>query len=179
MSSMKFFWEHTIVVPQLPYLFCMAKAVSSTVVLLNLVNSVSVKDFNFAMCPFTSKCLPIELVPCSDEWQQTWWHMIHILPVLRVSSIWKCTPNHHDGTCLESFQAVDWFEPTLIEANQVSNMICNNRFLKSQIKTSSFLDNIITSSNQESKDFETDMMIEIWKLRNSSSEIVKSYVIVE
>jgi hypothetical protein len=39
----------TIVIPRLPYLFRMAKAVLSTVELVNSVTSDSVNSFNFAM----------------------------------------------------------------------------------------------------------------------------------
>jgi hypothetical protein len=36
--------------------------------LVNLNTSDSVNSFNYAMSPFPHKCLPIELVPCSDGW---------------------------------------------------------------------------------------------------------------
>jgi len=63
----------TIVIPRLPCLFRKAKAVSSTIELVNSVTSDSVNSFNFAMWAFASKCFPIELVPCSDRWRRTWW----------------------------------------------------------------------------------------------------------
>jgi len=68
MSPINFSYELTIVIPRLPCLFKMASAASSTVELVNSVTSDSVNSFNFAMCTFASKCLPIELVPCSDGW---------------------------------------------------------------------------------------------------------------
>jgi hypothetical protein len=46
---MVFLWKLTIVIPQLPYLFRMAKAVSSTDNLVNSVTSDSLNSFNFAM----------------------------------------------------------------------------------------------------------------------------------
>jgi len=49
MSNLNFLCKLTIVIPRLPCLFKMAKAVSSTVVLVNSVNSESVNSFNFAM----------------------------------------------------------------------------------------------------------------------------------
>jgi len=56
----------TIVNPRLPCLVRMAKAVSSTVELVNSVTSDSVNWFSFAMLAFGSKCFPIELVTYSD-----------------------------------------------------------------------------------------------------------------
>jgi len=61
----------TIVIPRLPCLFRMAKAVSSTAELVNSVTSDSVNSFNFGMCAVASKCFPIELVPCSDGWRRS------------------------------------------------------------------------------------------------------------
>jgi len=66
MSNYNGNWDLTIVIPRLPFRFRMAKAVSSTVELVNSDTSDSVYSFNFAMCAFASKCFPIELVPCSD-----------------------------------------------------------------------------------------------------------------
>jgi len=66
MSNNNVNWDLTIVIPRLPCLFRMAKAVSSTVDIVNSDTSDSVNSFNFAMCTFASKCFPIELVPCSD-----------------------------------------------------------------------------------------------------------------
>jgi len=42
---------------------------------------------NFAMSAFGSKFFPIQLVPCSEGWQTTWWQMIHMMPGLSVLSI--------------------------------------------------------------------------------------------
>jgi hypothetical protein len=36
-----------------------------------VVTSDTVNSFNFAICAFASKCLPIGLVPCSDGWRRT------------------------------------------------------------------------------------------------------------
>jgi len=91
MSNLNFLCKLTIVILRLPSLFKMAKAVSSTVVLVNSVTSDSVNSFNFAMWAFASKCFPIELVPCSDGWRRTWWQTIHMMPGLPVSSIPQCT----------------------------------------------------------------------------------------
>jgi len=66
--NMNFLCELTILIPWLPCLFSMAKAVSSMVELVNSETSDSVNLFNFAMCAIASKCFPIELVPCCDGW---------------------------------------------------------------------------------------------------------------
>jgi len=84
---MNFLCEHSIVIPRLPCLYSMAKAVSSTVVLVNWETSDSMNSFNCAMYTIASKCFPVELVPCSDGWRRTWWHMIHMMPGLPVSTI--------------------------------------------------------------------------------------------
>jgi len=139
----------------------MATAVSSTVELVNSVTSDCVNSFNFAMWAFASKCFPIELVPCSDGWQRTWWQTIQMMSGLPVSSILQCKQNRHDGTCLELFQAIGRFHPSFIEAHQASKMICNVSSLKSRIKTRSFLEEIITLSNVVFKDFVSDMAVEI------------------
>jgi len=49
MSNTNFFSKLTIVIPRVPCLFRIAKAVSSTVKLVNSVTSDSVNSFNFAM----------------------------------------------------------------------------------------------------------------------------------
>jgi len=53
----------TIVIPRLPCLFRMSKAVSSTVELVNSEISDSVSLFNFQVWAFASKFIPLELVP--------------------------------------------------------------------------------------------------------------------
>jgi len=90
MSNVIWLSEHTIVIPRLHCLFSMAKAVSSTVGLVNSVSSDSVNSFNFAMWAFANTCFPIELVPCSDGWQRTWWQTMHMMPGLPVSTIPQC-----------------------------------------------------------------------------------------
>jgi len=90
MSNLIFLCVLTIVIPRLPCLFKMAKAVSSTVVLVCSVTSVSVNSFNFAMWAFASKCFPIELVPCSGRWPRTWWQTIRMMPGLPVASLSQC-----------------------------------------------------------------------------------------
>jgi len=90
MSNMICVSELTIVIPRLPCLFRMVKAVSSTVELVNSVTTDSINSFNFAMWAFASKCFPIELVPCSDGWRRTWWHTIYMIPGLPFSFIPQC-----------------------------------------------------------------------------------------
>jgi hypothetical protein len=86
------------------------------------------------------------------------------MPGLPFCSIPQCNQNRHEGTCLELFQATGRFEPTFIEAHQASKMISNERSLKSRIKPRSFLDKIITSSNELFNDYVCDMAVDIWKL---------------
>jgi len=90
MSNMTWLYELTIEFPRLPCLLKMAKAVSSTVELVNSVTCDPVNSFNFAMWAFASKCFPIELVPCSDGWRRTWWQTIHMMPGLLFSVIPQC-----------------------------------------------------------------------------------------
>jgi hypothetical protein len=71
LTGTNFFWEPTIVFPTLPSLFNMAKDVSSTVVLVNSGTWNSIHLFNFAICTFLIKGVPMELVPCADGWPST------------------------------------------------------------------------------------------------------------
>jgi len=127
MSNMNFLCKPTIVIPQLPGLFRMAKAVSSTVKLVNSVTSECVNSFHCAMCAFASKCIPIELVPCSNGWRRTRWQTIYMMPGLPVSSNPQCKWNRHNSACPEVFWAIGRFEFTFIEAHQASKMICKVR----------------------------------------------------
>jgi len=179
MSNDNFNWDLTIVIPQLPCLFSKAKDVSWTVDLVNSHTFDSVNLFNFAMCAFASNCFPIELVPCSDGWRRTWWQTIHMMPGLPVSSITQCKLNRHAGACLESFEAIESVKSSIIEVQQASNMIWRLRSFKSRIKTRSFLEDIITSSNEVFIDVESDMVFGIWLLCNSGWVAVKSYNIVK
>jgi len=58
-------------------------------------------------------------------------------------------------------------------------MICNTCSLKSWIKTHPLLEEIITSSNKAFIDFESEILIGIWKLSNWIWEIVKSNVLLK
>jgi len=84
-----------------------------------------------------------------------------MMPELPVASIPQCKYNRHDGVCLESFHAVGHFEPSSIESHHASIMICNVRSLKSRRKTCSFWEEIITSSEEVLKDFESEMAVRI------------------
>jgi len=96
------------------------------------------------------------------------------MPGLPVCSIPQCILNHHEGACLELFQAKGPFEPTFIEAKQEYKSICNLGLLKSRIKTHSFLEEIITSSNEVFKDFVSDGVVGIMKLGNPTQETAKN-----
>jgi len=171
---MIFLSEFTIVIPQLPCVFRMAKAVLSTFELVNSVTSDSVNPFNFVMWACARKCSPIELVPFSDGWWRTWWQMIHMMPGLPVSSNLQWKLNHHKGACLELYQALGPFQSTFIETHQALKIICKVRSLKSRIKTSLLLEVIITSSNEVFKDSESDMVVEIRKLGNLTRKTSES-----
>ena len=84
-----------------------------------------------------------------------------MIPQLPVASILQCKSNRHEGACLEFFQATGHFVPTFIDIHQGSNMISKERSLKSRIKTHSFLEEFITSSNEVFKDSVSDMPVEI------------------
>jgi len=75
------------------------------------------------------------------------------------------------------FQAIGCFKPTFIEVHQASKIICIVSSLKSQIKTSSFLEEIITSNNEVFEDFESDMAVEIGMIGNLTRETVHHNVI--
>jgi len=61
MSNMNSFCEHTIVIPQLPCLFRMAKSDSLTIELVNSVTSDSVISFNYAIRAFASCHISLSL----------------------------------------------------------------------------------------------------------------------
>ena len=93
---------------------------------------------------------------------------------LPVSSIPQCHENRHDGAWLEVLQVTGRLEPSSIEAHQAVKMICNVRSLKLRIKSRSFLEEILTSSNEVFKDFESDMAVGIRQLGNPIRKIAKS-----
>jgi len=158
----------------------MAKAVPSTVELVNSVTSDFVNSFNFAMGAFASKCFPIELVPLSDTWRRTRWQTIHMMPGLPVSSLPQCKLNPHQGACLELFQAIGHFQGSFIEAHQASKIICNVRSPTSLIKKHSFLEGIITSSNDVFKDVESDMAWGIRMLGNLTGKTAeRNYTVMQ
>jgi hypothetical protein len=170
--------EHTIVIALLPSLIRMAKAVSSTVELVNSVTSNSINPFYFAMWAFTSKSFPIELVPCSDRWLRTWWSSIHIMPGLPVFWLPQCKSNHNEGACRKSFPAICRCESAFFEAYQTLNMIGKGWSLKSSIKRCSCLEEIITSRKVVLKNFQFDIAVKITKLGNSTRKTDKSNVTV-
>jgi len=100
--------------------------------------------------------------------------MIHIIPGLLVSSILQCKLYCHEGKCLELLQAIGHFEPIFIEAQQPSMMVCKVRSLKLRIKICSFLEEIITSTNEVFKDVESDMVVGIRKPCNATEETAES-----
>jgi len=101
-----------------------------------------------------------------------------MMPGLPVSSVPQCKENHHEGACLELFQAIGHFEPTFIEAHQASNMICKVWSLTSRITTRLFLEEIITSRKEVFKDFESDMAVRIRKLGSSTQKNAESNITV-
>ena len=59
MLNMTFLCELTLGIPRLPCLLSMAKAVSSTIELVNSVTSDSVNSFNFVMCTLPASVSPL------------------------------------------------------------------------------------------------------------------------
>ena len=164
---------------QLPCIFSVVKSVPSTIERVNSETSNSVISVKFAMCDFANKCFPIELVSFTDKWRRTWWKTICLIPVLPFSSILQFKQTCHDIAYLESFQAIGCFEPTFIDPNQESNRICEVRSLKSQIKTPSFLEDIIPSINEVFKYFTYDVAVGLSKLGNWTCETVIINIIVK
>ena len=103
MSNMNFLSTLIILISQLPCLFSMAKAVSPTVEVVNMLTSNPVNSLNLAMSAFTSKCFPFDVVPYSDGWQRIWWQMIHMIPGLLVCNIPRYNFNGHEATSLELY----------------------------------------------------------------------------
>jgi len=58
-------------------------------------------------------------------------------------------------------------------------MICNEKLLKSQIKIHSFLEEIITSSNEVFKDFDSEMAVGITMLGIPTRETAENTDIVK
>jgi len=104
---------------------------------------------------------------------------MHMIPGQPVSLIAQCQQNLHQDACLELFQAIRRFELTFIEAPQASKMICKVRLFKSRIITHSYLEEIMTSSNEVFKDCESDMAVAIKRLGNWTLETADSNVIVQ
>jgi hypothetical protein len=71
-----------------------------------------------------------------------------MIPGLPVASIPPGELIRHNGACLDCFQRIGRFKPSLIEVHQAWKMICNVKSLKSRIKTQSLLEEIITSSKE-------------------------------
>jgi len=90
------------------------------------------------------------------------------MPGLPVFSFPQCEYRCHAAACRELFHAISHFDSIFNEAHQTSNMICKGWLLKSRIKTSLFLEEIISSSKVGLKDFESDMVVRITKLGNST-----------
>jgi hypothetical protein len=66
---MNFILEFTIVIPQLPCLFGMAKTVLLTVELLDQGTSITVHQSEFEMLTFASKGFPVDYIPWAEWWQ--------------------------------------------------------------------------------------------------------------
>jgi len=101
-----------------------------------------------------------------------------MMPGQPFSAIPQCKQNRPEGACLELFQAIGRLEPIFLEAHHASKMICMVRSLKSQTKTRSFLEEILTSSKEVFKDCESDMVVNIRMLGNPIRKTAESNVIV-
>jgi len=93
-----------------------------------------------------------------------------MIPGVPVSSFPQSQKDHHEGTHQEWFQALEYFEPTFMEAHEALKMILKVRSLKSQIKQRSFLQDIITFSNEVLKDIEFNMVVRNRELVNTRRE---------
>ena len=97
-----------------------------------------------------------------------------MMPGLPDSSIPQCKYNRHKSACVEALQATGRFEPTFIEAHHASKMIRKVMSLKSRIKPRSFLEEIITSSNEVFKNFVSNMAVHIRKLGNTTRKTAEN-----
>jgi hypothetical protein len=131
------------------------------------------------MWTFANKCFPIEPVPWPHGCGITWWQIIHIIPGLPVSSILQCTLHCHEYACLELFQVVGPYEPTVIEAHQAWKMICDVRSHKLVIKPTSFLEEFINCSNEIFNNCESTITVGITELDYPTQETAKCYIIVQ
>jgi len=102
-----------------------------------------------------------------------------MIPRLPVTSIQQCKSNCQEDAYLELFQAIRGVQPIFIDAHHLSNMICKVRSPQSQVKTHSVLEEIITSSNEVYKDFESDMEVGIRKLGSPTRDTVESNLTVQ
>jgi hypothetical protein len=75
-----------------------------------------------------------------------------MMPGLPVVSIPQSELTHHDGACLELLQAIGRLMPSFIEAHHAWKMISNVSSFNSRIKIRSFLEEIITSTQEVFKD---------------------------
>jgi hypothetical protein len=142
------------------------------------MTSESVDSFTFAIWAFHSDCFPIDLVPCADGWQRTWWQTTNMIPQLPVSSIPQCKQNHHSGACVELYLAVGRFEPIFIEAHQASKKGWKVTSIKSQIMSLSFWEEIITLSKEGLKNCDSDMAVRSRSLVNPTQKTAESTIIV-
>jgi len=84
-----------------------------------------------------------------------------MMPELPISSIAQCRYNCHEGAHLKLFQARGCYNPAFIEDQQATNIMGKVRSLKLRIKTHSFLEYIITSTNELFMDWKSDVIVEI------------------
>ena len=97
-----------------------------------------------------------------------------MIPELQVSSIPQCNWNRHEDAFIASSQAIWCFKPTFIETHQASMMIYKEKSLKSPIKTSRFLEEIMTSSTEVYKACESGMAVGIYVVSNQTWNTAES-----
>jgi hypothetical protein len=102
-----------------------------------------------------------------------------MIPGLPVSSIPQGKWNHHQDVCLEWFQGIECFQAAVIEAQPASKMLRKVKLPKSRINRHSFVEVIVTSSNEVFVYFESDMTVGTWKLGNPTRETADSNVMVK
>jgi hypothetical protein len=166
--------ELTIVIHQLLGHFNMAKVVSLIVELLHSVTFKWIHLINFLICTVTSNFFPTKQIPRYGRWQMTWWQAIHMIPKMPVVSLPQRQLERQARAGMELHHPMDNCEPTIVNTHQTSKVIGTVREYKSWYETPSLFDDIITSSNEIFKHFESNIILAIGIPGNLTEETVRS-----
>jgi len=179
MLYINFLYQPSILIPQLPYYFTMAKAVSSTVELVHSLKSDSFTSFILGMWVFNSTCFLIKLVSCINGQRRTWNLTIYQIPDLPVCLIPQYNWNCHQHACCDWIQAIGHWKATFIESYQAPQIMGEVISLEYRVETISFLEGIIAARNAVFYDFVRYMVIGTRKLGNPSTETAESMITVK